>query len=196
VRNPAESQCTGFGAKSMNRDRESSTERRPANPQPPSEVASRQPVDARGRAWTFITTGTVRAPIDQVWAILGDFAGLEAWHPRIRSCVADGSTIGSCRSVDLGDRVAVERLDELDVGRHLIAYSVVTGSPLTVGVSGRIRLEPAAPDTTSVEWVTTVPNRPGSGDLVARLKTYYMSRVDDLRAAVARRQAARTDDRP
>jgi uncharacterized protein YndB with AHSA1/START domain len=178
----------------MNADRESSSsEHRPANPKPPSKVASGQHV-AVGPPWTFITTGTVRAPIDRVWAIVGDFAGLEAWHPRIRSCEADGSTIGSYRSVDLGDRVAVERLDDLDVGRHLIAYSVVEGSPLTVGVSGRIRLEPSAHDTTSVEWVTTVPNRPGSGDLVARLKAYYVSRVDDLRAAVMLRLAAQNDD--
>lgn len=142
-------------------------------------------VDDLGPPWTFVTTGTVRAPIDRVWAIVGDFAGLELWHPRIGSCVADGSAIGSCRTVDLGDRVAVERLDELDDGRHLIAYSVVEGLPLTVGVSGRIRLHPAAHDVTSVEWLTSIPNRPGSADLVARLKTYYASRVDDLCAAVA-----------
>lgn len=90
---------------------------------------------------------------------MGDFAGLEAWHPPISSCVADGSAIGPCRTVDLGDRVAVERLDELDDGRHLIAYSVVDGSPLTIGVSGRIQLQPAAHDVISVEWLTTIPNR-------------------------------------
>ena len=78
-----------------------------------------------------------------------------------------------------------ERLDELDDDRHLIAYSVVEGTPLTVGVSGRIRLESAAHDITSVEWLTTVPNRAGSEDLVSRLKTYYLSRVEDLCAAVA-----------
>jgi len=38
-----------------------------------------------------------------------------------------------------------------------------------------------------VEWLTAVPNRSGSKDLVSRLKTYYKSRVDDLRAAVAGR---------
>lgn len=163
------------------------------NPQSPDGVTSRQSTDHLGPPWAFITTGTVRAPIDQVWAIVGDFAGLEAWHPRICSCVANGSAVGSCRRVDLGDRVAVERLDELDDGRYLIAYSVVEGTPLTVGVSGRIRLQSSAHDITSVEWLTTVPNRPGSADLVTRLKTYYVSRVDDLCAAVAGRHAAQTD---
>jgi len=152
--------------------------------------------DDEPSTWTFTTTGTIGAPVAQVWEIVGDFAGLELWHPRIRSCVADGSAIGSHRTVDLGDRVAVERLDELDHSRHLIAYSVVEGAPLTVGVSGRIRLESAARDTTSVEWLTTIPNRPGSHDLVARLKAYYPSRVEDIRATVARQQAAPTDDAP
>jgi hypothetical protein len=119
-----------------------------------------------------------------VWAIVGDFTALQVWHPRIRSCVADGSAVGSRRTVDLGDRVAVERLDELDDDRHVIAYSVVEGMPLTIGVTGRIRLESAAPDITSVEWLTTVPNRASSKDLVSRLKTYYMSRVEDLGHAV------------
>jgi uncharacterized membrane protein len=155
------------------------------NSQPPAGMESSQPIDGLGPPWTFFTTGTVRAPIEQVWAIVGDFACLEAWHPRIRSCVANGSMVGSRRTVDLGDRVAVERLDELDDDRHLIAYSVVEGAPLTVGVSGRIRLEPVVHDVTSVEWLTTVPNRPGSKNLVSRLKTYYRSRVDDLSAAVA-----------
>jgi len=157
------------------------------NPQPPAGMESSQPIDGLGAPWTFITTGTVRAPIEQVWAIVGDFAGLEAWHPRIRSCVANGSAVGSRRTVDLGDRVAVERLDELDDDRHLIAYSVVEGAPLTVGVAGRIQLGSVGHDTTSVEWLTAVPNRSGSKDLVSRLKTYYKSRVDDLRAAVAGR---------
>lgn len=154
-------------------------------PQPPAGMKSSQPIDGRGPPWTFFTTGTVHAPIEQVWGIVGDFACLETWHPRIRSCVANGSSVGSRRTVDLGDRVAVERLDELDEDRHIIAYSVVEGAPLTVGVSGRIRLEPAAHEITSVEWLTTVPNRAGSEDLVPRLKAYYLSRVDDLCAAFA-----------
>ena len=163
------------------------------NPQPPAGMASSQPIDGLGPPWTFFTTGTVRAPIEQVWAIVGDFTCLEAWHPRIRSCVANGSAVGSRRTVDLGDRVAVERLDELDDDRHLIAYSVVEGTPLTVGVSGRIRLESAAHDITSVEWLTTVPNRAGSEDLVSRLKAYYMSRVDDLCAARIARPGQRAN---
>ena len=166
------------------------------NPQPPAGAASSQAIDGLGPPWTFFTTGTVRAPIEQVWAIVGDFAFLDAWHPRIRSCVANGSAVGSRRTVDLGDRVAVERLDELDDDRHLIAYSVVEGAPLTVGVSGRIRLKSAANDATSVEWLTTVPNRAGSEDLVSRLKTYYMSRVDDLCAAIAGQCAAQTNNEP
>lgn len=153
-------------------------------------------MDAIGRPWTFATTGTVDAPIGQVWAIVGNFAELAAWHPRIISCEVDGSGIGALRTVDLGDRVAVERLDVLDDAQHVIEYSVVKGKPLTVGVSGRIKLGVAADDVTAVEWLTTIPNRPGSAELVPAMMSYYASRVEDIRAAVARQRAAQSQPRP
>ncbi|MGW6336727.1 SRPBCC family protein [Nocardia rhamnosiphila] len=133
----------------------------------------------------FTTRGTVDAPVDRLWAIVGDFAGVMKWHPTMNACVVDGSGVGARRTVELGGRKVVERLDERDDERHIIAYSIVMGRPLSVGVSGRISLAAVSDGETSVEWVTTIPNRPGADELAAELAAYYKTRIENMREAVA-----------
>src|SRR3954447_11742590 len=70
--------------------------------------------------------GTIDHPIDAVWEVLRDFAGLKAWHPQLLTCETEGTGIGAVRRVTLKDgRGAAERLEVLDADRHVLAYSVV-----------------------------------------------------------------------
>lgn len=127
-------------------------------------------------------------PIDQVWRIVGDFAGLMRWHPDVRSCVLKGSGIGSERVVTLGDRFAHERLDALDPARHVLQYTVTAGSdPRSVGVTGRIELTPLPAGRTRIVWTSGLPDhRPDAAAVNARLQAYYPTRIGHLRAALAR----------
>ncbi|EFC86771.1 SRPBCC family protein [Parafrankia sp. EUN1f] len=140
----------------------------------------------RPRALTsFTTTGILAAPIERVWQLVRDFAGIMAWHPSVTSCKVQGSGVGALRVVQLGDREVVERLDELDDARHAVQYSVVVGRPQTIGLTGRIQLDRTADGETAVSWLTTVPDLPGAAELVDGFRTYYAGRVENLRDAVS-----------
>jgi len=134
---------------------------------------------------SFTTTGTLAAPIERVWRLVGDFAGIMAWHPAITRCETEGSGVGALRTLRLGDREVVERLDERDDVSHVIQYSVVVGRPQTIGLTGRIQLERTADGKTGVSWLTTVPDLPGAAELVDGFRMYYAGRVENLRDAVS-----------
>jgi hypothetical protein len=153
------------------------------------ERNSGQLADAQSRPprplTSLTTTGTLAAPIERVWDLVGDFAGIMAWHPSVTRCEAEGSGVGALRTLQLGDREVVERLDERDVASHVIQYSVVSGRPQTIGLTGRIQLERTTDRETAVSWLTTVPDLPGAAELVDGLRTYYAGRVENLRDAVS-----------
>jgi len=68
-------------------------------------------------------------PIDELWAILGDFGDVAKWsgHPK-ESCVQDGKGIGALRTLRPGDgREIVDRLEAQTDFSY--SYSIVT-SPL------------------------------------------------------------------
>jgi carbon monoxide dehydrogenase subunit G len=135
--------------------------------------------------------GTIAQPIDKVWAILSDFAGIQAWHPGLLSCETEGSGIGSLRRVTLKDgRGATERLDELDETSHTLVYSVTESvRPATIGLSARITLTETSDTSTAVEWVVSPPESDGlTDDIIEGMRAYYPSRIQNL-ADAANRQA-------
>lgn len=137
--------------------------------------------------------GTIDRPIDEVWAILSDFAGLQEWHPGLATCETEGSGVGSLRRVTLKDgRGATERLDELDESTHTLVYSVTESvRPATIGLSARITLSAASDASTEVEWVVSPPESDGLTDeIIEGMRAYYPSRIQNLADATHRRADA------
>lgn len=133
--------------------------------------------------------GTIDHPIDEVWAVLSNFADLMAWHPGLLTCEPEGTGIGSVRRVTLKDgRGATEKLDVLDQDRHVLVYSVTESvRPATIGLSAAITLTEAGADSTSVEWVVTPPANSGLTDeMLEGMRAYYPTRIQDLGNAVPR----------
>lgn len=134
------------------------------------------------------TTGSLEWPLPLVWSVVADFAGLEAWHPLIEGCEADGSRVGALRTVFFTDRTVVERLDELDEASHCLTYRVVESTrPATLGLTARITLSEHEDRSTFIEWVTSVPA--AAEHLGADLAAYYPQRLQHLAGAVQRRFA-------
>lgn len=81
-------------------------------------------------------SSVINAPIDQVWAHIRDFNGLEVWHPGIAKSEIEGGgpsdRIGCVRKLTLQDGGVIrERLLEMsDLGHHY-SYSILE-SPLPV----------------------------------------------------------------
>ena len=57
-------------------------------------------------AHVYVST-VIRAPIDQVWGLIGDFNSLPAWHPFVADCIIEDSLptglIGCVRAIEVKD---------------------------------------------------------------------------------------------
>jgi hypothetical protein len=71
-----------------------------------------------------------KASVDTVWTKIGDFCGLDKWHPAIEKCVL--SADGKIRTLSLkGGGTIVEKLEKRDDAAHSYSYSIIDG-PLPV----------------------------------------------------------------
>jgi hypothetical protein len=93
----------------------------------------------------------VNAPADEVWPVVGDFTGLDRWHPAVERCDANSGTAGSTRDLHLaGGGLIRERLESVDEKGQSLTYVILDG-PLPVqdyvstlrvtGDGGRCRVE-------------------------------------------------------
>jgi len=103
-------------------------------------------------------SAVVAAPVDRVWALAGDWAGISKWHPFVAaSGLGDGppaDQAGATRVCTLANgavlkEVQVERSDEA----FTYAYSITEGPVPMTCHKGVVRLRPVT-DTgrTFVEW--------------------------------------------
>ncbi|MDE2149744.1 MAG: SRPBCC family protein [Gammaproteobacteria bacterium] len=99
-----------------------------------------------------VETAAFAHPAAQVWEWVGDFGGLNRWHPAVTHCrlQPDGT-----RLLTLADGAEiVERLDGRDAKARTLDYSIVT-SPLPVrDYRSHIAVRETAKGC-SVEWSST-----------------------------------------
>lgn len=70
------------------------------------------------------THRVVPSSVDEVWAVLSDWAAVGDWFPGISACEVDGET----RTLTLGNGATiVERITAVDDERHRLEYEVVGG---------------------------------------------------------------------
>lgn len=94
-------------------------------------------------------------PLNKVWAILGDFAGLASWLPGITRCTADGEGPGAIRTVITADGSQVrERL--LTVGPARYSYRIIEapGVDENANYVGVLEAESRG-EVTQVTWSAT-----------------------------------------
>ncbi len=131
------------------------------------------------------TAEELNASAQQVWSFIGDFGGLQQWHPAVRSCKVQGSGIGSVRYVELDGWYAVERLTQYDASGFVLGYEMVDcGKPQLIGVRGTVQLEPIAADRSRIVWLSEMP-ADAPAELEPLLRAYYPARIAHLRAALA-----------
>ncbi len=65
-------------------------------------------------------------PVDEVWAVAGDFGGIATWMPGIESCVVDGDD----RIIKTMGMEVTERLERRDEDKHELVYAIVGGVPV------------------------------------------------------------------
>lgn len=101
---------------------------------------------------TIVEQVTIAAPCVTVWAVLGDFHGLDLWLPEVEMETKSGDGIGAVREFRIGDAYFVERQHERDDDRFRLKYELLAG-PLPVShYSAEVAASAMSGATTRVVW--------------------------------------------
>lgn len=125
-------------------------------------------------------------PIERVWFYIGDFGGLQRWHPHVRSCRLETAQGETLRIVELDGWHAIERLTAFDPVDYVLGYEMMEcGRAVLTGVRGTMRLEPLTPARCLLRWESELPEG-APAELAGLLQAYYPERIGHLREALAR----------
>ncbi|WP_439537646.1 SRPBCC family protein [Methyloversatilis sp.] len=101
---------------------------------------------------------TVDGSPDTVWKLVGDFNGLDVWHPAVASSTMKGAGIkaGATRTLTLGNGAKIEeKLTAYSGVKHTYTYTILS-SPLPVkNYVSTLTLSPAGEGKTRVKWSST-----------------------------------------
>ena len=91
-----------------------------------------------------------------VWKLVGDFNGLDVWHPAVASSTATGGKPGATRVLTLGNGATItEKLLARDAVKHTYSYAILK-SPLPVkNYKSTLKLSPTADGKTQMTWSST-----------------------------------------
>lgn len=115
---------------------------------------------------------TIAEPPAEVWALVGEFGGLDSWMAGVESCVVDGDV----RTITTMGMTITERLVARDEDARTITYSIFgDGAPVasheaTIGVTGD-------EDKSEVAWTVTV--EPVEAE--AMFRDIYQGALDHLK---------------
>lgn len=136
---------------------------------------------------TRLTYANVRAvidhPIEQVWAPIAHFGGLERWAAGVSACELAGEGVGAVRTVHLGDRSARERLEAVDPISYRLRYHILPPHAMPAeDVYSEIILTTIGNDRTQMVWRSEASDFSIPPDeLGARIETFYSKSIDGLK---------------
>jgi hypothetical protein len=146
---------------------------------------------------THVSSSTViEAPVDAIWALLGNFSNVAHWHPDVaESRIENGGTgrdLGDVRLVRLRDGTFVrEKLLAISDEFKAYTYSIIeVPLPIESHIS-TVSLSATPDNRTAITWIAhfTVDDGVDPTNIASRLRTRVMELgFEGLRAAV--RQAA------
>ena len=119
-----------------------------------------------------VVNETINAPIDAVWANLGNFAGIEP-GPGIDSVAYEGEGVGMVRHIGLPNGLVVERLEVHDQASHTFAYAIINDDcPLPFSdYSARVVMTDNGAGGTDIEWTGTFEPKGVDDDQAIKIAT-------------------------
>jgi len=125
----------------------------------------------------------VNVPADRLWATIGGFNALPAWHPAVEKSDLEGSGRGSVRRLRIaGGGEVVERLESVSDQEKVYSYSIVSGPLPVANYVAELRVKDNGDDTSTVEWSSTfAPAGVPETDAVRAIQGIYQAGFDNLR---------------
>lgn len=125
-------------------------------------------------------TETARTTIantpEALWALIGDFGGLDTWMAGVDSCVVNGDV----RTVETMGMTIEERLVSRDDSTRAITYSIVGEASPVKAHEATIRVGDVAEDgSTEITWDVTV--EPAEAE--AMFRDIYQGALDAFKAS-------------
>lgn len=136
---------------------------------------------------TVTITEDIAGPAADVWAILGDFAGIQVGGP-VTAVDVEGEGVGMVRTLSLGEGRIVERLDAHDAAAMRFAYSIINDDcALPVSdYSARVQITDLGSDGCRVEWSGTFePKGAAEAEVIPVVEDIYRGGIARARRAVA-----------
>lgn len=126
------------------------------------------------------------ATADRVWSFVGEFGGVERWHPGQCRCTLSGEGVGGIRTIVRPGSVVSERLDAFDAAARRLSYSIIECDiPAAIGLFVTIELVPVETGTKLI-WTAVSPgDSPHGAILGERISQYFRQRCNDLRAVLS-----------
>jgi len=118
----------------------------------------------------------IAKPADEVWALVGEFGGLDTWMAGVDACVVDGDV----RTVSTMGMEITERLVSRDADARAITYSIFGDGAPVESHQATITVAEAGDGASRVTWEVTVE----PGEAVALFKDIYQGALDQLKAHV------------
>jgi hypothetical protein len=125
--------------------------------------------------------GEIPAAPEAVWALVGDFGGLvKALGAPVE---IEGAGIGTLRTIKVGSKVIVERLEELDDQARRITYSILQAGPLPVrDYRATMQLAPSGAAATTLTWFSNFePEGVSEDDAITAVRGIYEGGIAGLR---------------
>jgi carbon monoxide dehydrogenase subunit G len=118
-------------------------------------------------------TVSISRPPDEVWAVAGDFGGLDGWMPGVDSCRLEGDV----RVLSVLGMEVQEKLVRRDDAERILEYSI-TESPLGAEQHlGRVQVHDDDGDSRVTWWVEVTPDT-----LTDLLVGTYQQALDTLKS--------------
>jgi carbon monoxide dehydrogenase subunit G len=112
---------------------------------------------------------------DDVWKVVGDFAGLAAWMPGIEKCTLNGDV----RTIEMSGMEIGEKLVARDDAQRSLSYSIVSGPAPVDSHKATITVTPSGSGS-HVTWVVEV----APDSMTEMLSGIYQQSLDALKAHV------------
>ncbi|POR46902.1 polyketide cyclase/dehydrase/lipid transport protein [Paraburkholderia eburnea] len=132
------------------------------------------------------------APVEWVWAKLGDFNGLPGWLEFIRSSrLSNGGRLRHLETID-GKLIVEERLEHNDAHR-MYRYSIVDGPDPVTGYTATLCARQRDADSTTVTWSSRFEplDAQNAAALVGHYEVLYRAGLDRLKVLVESQGSAR-----